>query len=143
MKKYLLLLIFAITACTKAVPFTVPQFSSFEFTGNAYSSELPMPIQGALTNKDNALKFVVAARQGVMLGYGSINPRTGRADIIFAQSTGLKKLLQAMGDSLIDLMVMLDGDKTSSKYWIMESGGKMVYKSPHLELSGQLHGGEK
>lgn len=143
MKNYLLLFIFFITACTKAVPFSVPQFSSFEFTGNVYSSELPMPIQGALTNKDNVLKFVVAARQGVVLGYGFINPETGKADIIFAQSTGLKKLLKIMGDSLINLMIMLDGSKTSSKYWTIESDDKMIYKSPHLELSGQLHGGEK
>lgn len=128
-----------LAACVKNGPFKVPPFASFEFTGNAYSSDLPMPIQGVLTQRDGSLKFVVAARQGVVLGYGTINPADGSTDIAFSQSSGTRKLLEMAADALIELMKLVNEGKTTSEHWIiMDNGKKMTYKGPHLELNGHL-----
>lgn len=134
-----LCLIFILVACVKNGPIKVPPFTSFEFTGNAQSSNLPMPIQGVLTQRNGILKFVVAARQGVVLGYGTINPSDGSADIAFSQSSGIKKLLEITSDALIELMKLVNEGKSSSEHWIIEDNGKkMLYKGPHLELTGHL-----
>lgn len=134
-----LFLVFILAACVKNGPFKVPPFTSFEFTGNVQSSGLPMPVQGVLTQRNGSLKFVVAARQGVVLGYGTINPSKGTTDIAFSQSSGIKKLLEITSDALIELLKLVNEGKSSSKHWIIEDNGKrMIYKGPHLELTGRL-----
>lgn len=130
---------FLLLACVKPSPFSVPDFSTLEFTGIAYSGKLPIPLQGVLIQKEGLLKYVIAARQGVVLGYGSINPATGLNKIEFSQSSGTKKLLEITADALIELMRDLDDPERKDTRWKIENK-KMIFKSSHLELNAYMDG---
>lgn len=131
----LCVLFFSLSACGVKEPLKVPDFSTVYFTGNAMVSKMPMPIQGAFTKRDSELKFVLTAQQGVLLGYGKINPENGDVDVLFSQS-GTKKLLEKTGESLVDLLPLLIMGKGTINGWTcVEPGGKMSFKNPHLELT--------
>lgn len=126
-------------SCVKQGAFEVPQFSSFEFTGNAYISEIPIPMHGVLTRQDNSLRFVVALRQGILLGYGMIDTHTGEDSIVFSQSSRSRKLLKMIAGALAELMNLRDKGGTAAYGWIItDNGDKMLYKDQHLELTGKM-----
>lgn len=117
----------------------IPAFSTLNFTGNARSERMTMPLQGVLTNRDGKLKFVVAAVQGVVLGYGTINPEDSTVKIIFSRSGVVRNLLETIGEALLKLFPMIAGNLQSSGGWRnLENLRVMVYSSPHLELTVRL-----
>lgn len=143
MTRFLSLLIAALLlcACANRGPVKLPEFSEIHFTGEAKSGNLPVPVQGALTRRGDGLKFVVAARQGVVLGYGSINPDTGAIDIKFAQSFTVKRLVNLVGEALIELLPALADHKAATERWTIDSaGGAMLFKDSHLSLRARMEG---
>lgn len=102
-------------------------------------SDVPMPLQGALTRRQGELKFVLAARQGVVLGYGTIDPGDGDVDILFSQSHGSKKLLESAGDALVGLIPELGKSHIAANGWTSDPNShKIFYKNRILELSAYL-----
>lgn len=132
--------ILLLCSCAVRGPIQVPEFSEFSFTGNAYSGDMPIPIQGALTKRGNELKFALAARQGIVLGYGTIDASTGKIDLAFSQSSGTKRLLKGVGEALMELLPVVQKHEGSSENWTIGDNGVMRYHSPRLELDGRLKG---
>lgn len=131
-------LLFGLVACI-GQPVHVPDFSTLNFTGSALSAQMSMPLQGVLTNRKGKLKFMVAAAQGVVLGYGTIDPKDSSVGIVFSRSGAVSSLLEKTGEALIELFPMIDGNLASSGGWRnVENLKEMVYTSPHLELTAHL-----
>lgn len=131
-------LLLGLVACI-GQPVHVPDFSTLNFTGSALSAQMSMPLQGVLTNRKGKLKFMVAAAQGVVLGYGTIDPKDCSVGIVFSRSGAVSCLLEKTGEALIELFPMIDGNLASSGGWRnVENLREMVYTSPHLELTAHL-----
>lgn len=114
-------------------------FSSIDFSGMATVSDMPLPLQGVLTNKEGELKFVLTAAQGMVLGYGSIIRETGKIKVVFSQSSGSKHLLKEVGDALEDLIHLLANNLDQWRGWTrQDTTDKLVFKRDNLELTAHL-----
>lgn len=114
-------------------------FSSIAFSGTATVTDMPLPLQGVLTNKDGELKFVLTAAQGMVLGYGSIIRETGRIKVVFSQSSGSKHLLKEVGDALEDLIHLLANNLGEWRGWTRQNASdKLIFKRDNLELNAHL-----
>lgn len=133
-------LLVLLCACAARRPIDVPEFSEFSFTGNAYSGGMPMPVQGSLTKRGDELKFALAARQGMVLGYGTIDAKSGKAELLFSRSSGARRLLGQVGEALMELMPAIQKHELSTRHWLIGNDGMMRYHSAHLDLAGRLKG---
>lgn len=100
------------SACARPGPPAPPRewrFSALRFSGNALLDSSALPVQGALTRGDGALKFVVMAQTGVLLGHGWLEPGAGEARVAFSRSMAAKKLTLAIGRALETLLSLAPG----------------------------------
>ena len=105
----LLLILVLSTSCVRrdVPPPVVMDFSSLTFTGIYQLPKTSMPVQGALKHEHGMLKLVLMAQQGILLGYGTLDPVTGKTRILFTRSSSVSTLVRKTGDALADILPLL------------------------------------
>lgn len=143
----LLLILMLSTSCVRNdvhLPVAL-NFSTLTFTGIYRLSEASLPAQGALKYEHGALKLVLMAQQGILLGYGILDHTTGKTRILFARSSSVNTLVKKTGDALAEILPILsfhrNGQNSFSSVdfpanWeYLESRKLLLYHDAEKELS--------